>query len=145
MASHGARIVTGDADGVIKWVERDGRMLVRAYVVEAPEKQNTSGSSGLWGSVARSSESRTVVGGLPTGGEVVRKVVVAKEGGEELVVWVGDRVGVLGSFGDDEAEAEEMEVEENTEMETYLERMREALERQAAEVRIMAGLGMGGL
>lgn len=139
VASHGARIVTGDADGFIRWVERDGRTPARTYVVEAPEKKKTSGTGGLWGT----SKPGATVGGLPAGGEVVRKIALAKEGGEELVVWAGDRVGVLGSFGEDEVEEKGNKEGEDTEMETYLERMREALEKQAAEVRIMTGLGMG--
>lgn len=127
LAAHGARIVTGDAGGVVKWVERDGRRLVRTFVVESPQRRRKS--VGLW---------RERDGG----GEVIRKVVVAKEGGEELVVWAGDRVGVLGVFGEGGEEVDEGVVGEREEREeVYLRRMREALERQATEVRIMAGLG----
>lgn len=144
LASHGARVVTGDGDGVIKWVERDGRTVVRAYLVEAPERKKCNGTGRLWGSGGAAGTAGRIPGHLPAGGEAVRKVIVAKEGGEELVVWAGDRVGVLSGFGDEEPE-EEKDVKGEEEMETYLERMREALQRQAAEVRIMAGLGMRGI
>lgn len=147
LASHGARIVTGDADGVVKWVERDGRTTVRAYLIEAPEKKRHD-SAGLWGGGdSRAVDAtRRLSGHSPAGGEAVRKVIVAKEGGEELVVWAGDRVGVLGGFGDTEVEEEEEKEDlDEEEMEMYLERMREVLRGQATEVRIMAGLGMGGL
>lgn len=136
LASHGARIVTGDGDGVVRWVERDGRTVVRAHLIETPEKKR--GGGGLWGSGGTVGR---IPGHFPAGGEAVRKVIVAKEGGEELVVWAGDRVGVLGSFSDAEVE-EEKDQKSEEEMEMYLERMREVLQRQAAEVRIMAGMGM---
>lgn len=143
LASHGARIVTGDGDGVVKWVERDGRTVVRAHLIEAPEKKKHS-SGGLWGSGETVGAAGRIPGHSPAGGEAVRKIIVAKEGGEELVVWAGDRVGVLGSFSNAEVE-EDKGGRGEEEMETYLEKMREALQRQAAEVRIMAGLGMRGM
>lgn len=146
LASHGARIVTGDGNGVIKWVERDGRTVVRVHLVEAPEKKKRSGAGGLWGNSGAAGTAGRIPGHLPAGGEAVRKVIAAKNGGEELVVWAGDRVGVLGSFGDEELEEEEKkDGKDEEEMETYLDRMREILQRQAAEVRIMAGLGMRGI
>lgn len=146
LASHGARIVTGDGDGVIKWVERDGRTVVRVHLVETPEKKKRSGAGGLWGNSGAAGTAGRIPGHLPAGGEAVRKIIVAKDGGEELVVWAGGRVGVLGSFGDEEFEEEEKkDGKGEDEMETYLERMREVLQRQAAEVRIMAGLGMRGI
>lgn len=144
LASHGARIVTGDGDGVIKWLERDGRTVVRVHLVEAPEKKR-GGAGGLWGNSGAAGTAGMIPGHLPAGGEAVRKVIVAKDGGEELVVWAGDRVGVLGSFGDEELEEEKKDEKSEEQMEAYLDRMREVLQRQAAEARIMAGLGMRGI
>lgn len=139
VASHGARIVTGDGNGIVKWFERDGRKLARAYVVEPPDRRKKS--EGLWES-ARATTAAATGRGLHMGGgigdEVIRKVIVVNQGGEELIVWAGDRVGVLGTFGAEEAE---VEAEEENVEKVYLRKMREVLERQAEEVRIMAGLG----
>lgn len=142
LASHGARIVTGDADGTIKWFERDGRKLARAYVIKAPDWRKKR--EGLWGT--GDAATTATGGGLRAGsggsGEVVRKVIVTKQGGEELIVWAGDRIGVLGTYGADEPEEVKEGGDEGDIEEAYLRGMREVLQGEAERVRVMAGLGV---
>ncbi|PYI11610.1 F-box domain protein [Aspergillus sclerotiicarbonarius CBS 121057] len=106
--SHGTRIVYSDADGNIKWVERDGRAEVRRLNINAYQPQRRwygqpngetsirSGTSagadgedgdtpGLWGSLSRSRNDGEVARKvLPTGGSLT---------GDELLVWTGEHLG----------------------------------------------------
>ena len=107
--SHGTRIVYSDADGNIKWVERDGRSEVRRLNINSYQPQrryypqrngetsthlgsnaDTNGEEeeqtfGLWGSLSRSrSEGEVARKILPTGGSLT---------GDELLVWTGEHIG----------------------------------------------------
>lgn len=125
--SHGTRIAYSDAEGNIKWVERDGRIDVRcfninsylqqarsqnnrqsslqtsdAFAGDGDEEQEEEGASGLWRSVFRSQ----------TDGEVARKILPTGGNltGDELLVWTGEQVGrvVLStSSGDNQGEEDD--------------------------------------
>lgn len=168
--SHGTRIVYSDADGNIKWVERDGKREVRRFNLNThqprpshqreshhsndPDVEDGEEARGLWNSLSREDGdvARKI---LPTGGNLT---------GDELLIWTGERVGRLrfsnhedtvdhgeedGSLPDDE------EMDESTREDMLAKRrqhqrkereysrmMRRALERQADEVRRMGNLGL---
>lgn len=167
-ASQGTRIITGDADGIIRWVERDGRQEVRRFDIFGDNGDETEQSS---------PQSRRPAGGsrwcdgtagyytLPDGtmrSEVVRKLVAFGDSGDSggsggasqagVVVWTGERLGILdvgqkrprkvrnGKIrGVAIMDEEGIPVEET---ERYEVEMRRALERQGDELNIMKGLGM---
>jgi hypothetical protein len=102
VGSHGNRIVFSDAEGNIKWMERDGRSEVRRLNIntyqpqiefgrrhqtpQADEDQNQSQEPrGLWPSQSPGNHevARKI---LPTGGNLT---------GDELLVWTGERIGRL--------------------------------------------------
>ncbi|KAL4892701.1 hypothetical protein BDV59DRAFT_179568 [Aspergillus ambiguus] len=164
--SHGTRIVYSDADGNIKWVERDGRSEVRRFNLNAhkprPKHRRESRVSdedfendhALWNSSSRGDD-EVVRKILPTGGNLT---------GDELLIWTGERVGRLRfsnssdvhDHEDDEddlsmsEEMDEASLEEvrhaRREMQRrdqeYTRMMRRELARQADEVRRMGNLGL---
>ncbi|CAI7571983.1 unnamed protein product [Penicillium glandicola] len=173
VGSHGNRIVFSDAEGNIKWTERDGRSEVRRWNINTSQPQipfgrrsqqhtpQTEGDQkprGLWPSL--SSENNEVARKiLPTGGNLT---------GDELLIWTGERIGRLkfsipadyemevdGQEVDDdvfmhaevdEATREEMRHRRRDDWEReqrYGDYMRRALERQADEVRWMGSRGLG--
>jgi hypothetical protein len=123
--SHGTRIVYSDAEGNIKWVERDGRVDVRRFnlnsylqqaggqtnrqsgsgdsgAVTPDDEEEEDGASGLWRSIFRSQ----------TDGEVARKILPTGGNltGDQLLVWTGERIGrvVLStSSGDNQGEEDD--------------------------------------
>ncbi|QKX63333.1 uncharacterized protein TRUGW13939_10503 [Talaromyces rugulosus] len=99
VASHGARIVFSDANGNIKWVERDGRTEVRRWNINTDRQQSP---------VAASSDDNSVDGIISPSGmfltseastrnAVARKILPtdANLDGDELLLWTGDRIGRL--------------------------------------------------
>ncbi|PYH94729.1 F-box domain protein [Aspergillus ellipticus CBS 707.79] len=125
--SHGTRIVYSDADGNIKWVERDGRSEVRRLNINAYQPQrrwnaqprNTSVRSGgnamvdgeeehtpgLWGSLSRSRNDGEVARKiLPTGGSLT---------GDELLVWTGEHIGRIRFSNTPDAELEQEDEDED--------------------------------
>ncbi|KAJ5138374.1 uncharacterized protein N7515_003222 [Penicillium bovifimosum] len=169
VASHGNRIVFSDAEGNIKWTERDGRSEVRRWNINTSQPQipfdrgsrqpthtdEGQPPRGLWPSSSHETHevARKI---LPTGGNLT---------GDELLVWTGERIGRL-KFSipaDSEMEVDEdddddlfmhAEVDEATreamrhkrredweKEQRYEEAMRRALEQQADEVRWMGRLG----
>ncbi|KAL8713395.1 MAG: hypothetical protein Q9220_002594 [cf. Caloplaca sp. 1 TL-2023] len=149
---HGTRLVFSDSDGGLKWVERDGHSLVRRWNINAytasarsslsnPDSQSISehASGNLFGN-----------GTSVDGGNVARKLLPVRTWGEakgELAVWTGEKVGLLGFRPRPRFEWEgerEALTEEGRQEVLYKGRMRQALERQANEVRFVRGLGMGG-
>ena len=167
-ASQGTRIITGDADGIIRWIERDGRQEVRRYDIfggngEASRQPSPQSRRPVGGS--RWCDGTTGYYTCPDGtmrSEVVRKLVTlggsSESGGSGgasqagVVVWTGERLGVL-SVGHQRprkvrnskirevaiVDGEEASVDE--EAERYEAEMRRALESQGDELRIMKGLG----
>ncbi|OQD82444.1 hypothetical protein PENANT_c021G00104 [Penicillium antarcticum] len=102
VGSHGNRIVFSDAEGNIKWTERDGRSEVRRWNINTSQPQipfgrrsgqPTSGQNdqddeprGLWPGSNSPSNNEVARKVLPTGGNLT---------GDELLVWTGERIGRL--------------------------------------------------
>ncbi|PGG95589.1 hypothetical protein AJ79_09962 [Helicocarpus griseus UAMH5409] len=103
VANHGTRIVFTDANGYIKWVERDGRTEVRRWNLSQdtsyrrhrppPFKTSSINDEGLmpnleyWGADFSIGSSDIVRKILPTGYSDVLD--------DELLIWTGDRIGRL--------------------------------------------------
>lgn len=100
VATQGTRIVFSDADGGLKWVERDGKSIARRWNINSyqlhqdsfPRLGTNSGGGG-------SSTSRQVqrFEAAIHGEEVVRKIIPVGTGeADDLLVWTGERVGLVG-------------------------------------------------
>lgn len=156
VASHGNRLVYSDSEGNIKWVERNGRAEVRRWNLNTSLPSDPSQPRGLWPSSGTQNQNNEVARKvLPTGGNL---------SGDELLIWTGERIGrirfsVPEDHYLDEVEEDDWfmhaEVDEQTreamrkkhrdeweKERKYEEAMRQALERQADEVRWMGTDGM---
>jgi hypothetical protein len=146
VASHGTRLVFSDGDGDLKWVERDGITEVRRFNInpDLPSEQRglfngTTNSTGNNGDVARKL--------LPVPGNRIGHF-----NNDDLLVWTGERVGLLSfqnrpscGMEDLKEEVRDTEADQRAEQErTYRLAMRNALVRNADEVRFVRGLGLGG-
>ncbi|KAK3168407.1 hypothetical protein OEA41_004854 [Lepraria neglecta] len=137
LAPHGTRLVFSDGDGQLKWVERDGSTLVRRWNINtystSPDDPITTG--GMFNNDLNE-------------GDVVRKLLpVSFKERSEVLLWTGEKIGVLGfrkdprfSFGKNVEE--EMGSMDGVDERDYGRMMRTALERQADEVRFVRGLGL---
>ncbi|RMZ85849.1 hypothetical protein DV737_g468, partial [Chaetothyriales sp. CBS 132003] len=141
VASVGSRIVFSDAEGGIRWVERDGRALARRWNINAYHVDHHTGS------------------GAPAGDLVARKIVPVVDGGTfesprgtrgdgDLLVFTGEKVGIITTkpqyedhdelvraFDDNGNEQAQDDREKSA---LYSRTMRLALERQADERRWMS-------
>ena len=138
VAMQGTRIVFSDAEGGLKWVERDGYGLVRRWNVNNFKMQGTDASI--------------------QGEQVVRKIIPINppdsgrgaRGDGDLLVWTGEKVGVITTQqphdGMDELSKAFDDTLGNDDMDTKAEEfakvMRRALERQADERRWMSRFNM---
>jgi hypothetical protein len=102
VATQGTRIVFSDADGGLKWVERDGRTIARRWNINSHQLHQES-----FPRVGRSNDSNArqaqwFEAGIH-GEEVVRKIVPTGTGeADDLLVWTGERVGLVGFGRNDE-------------------------------------------
>jgi hypothetical protein len=148
VANHGTRIVVSDGGGNLKWLERDGFTEARRWniahgLAEAPR--------GIFGTLGHSY--------MDSGsGDIVIKIANTHNGregnlvNEELVLWTGEKIGLLSfsskpgftaaSFEDAGNKTPE-QIRTEREEQTYAETMGRALEANANEVRWMRGLGLG--
>ncbi|KAF8454684.1 hypothetical protein BDZ91DRAFT_801666 [Kalaharituber pfeilii] len=123
-ASQGTRLITGDADGILRWVERDGRAEIRRFdifeegnkeernyepVGEGEDRtgsqyQRTQHRTGRTGGGSRWGDGNAGYTNSHLRSEVVRKVIAFGDGessggraitGGGVVVWTGERVGVV--------------------------------------------------
>lgn len=140
VATQGTRIVFSDAEGGLRWVERDGYGLVRRWNVNSFEMHGNH--AGVQGE------------------QVVRKIIPMNppdsargaRGDGDLFVWTGEKVGVITTkrSSDDVDELSKVFDESlgngdgdiDTEAEEYARVMRRALERQADERRWMSRFNM---
>ncbi|KAL8825660.1 MAG: hypothetical protein Q9191_004275 [Dirinaria sp. TL-2023a] len=135
VSSHGRCIVFSDGDGMLKWVERDGRTLVRRWNIN--EDVDHELRRGIFAAPSAAAS-----------GHVARKIVPFHDGPRsELAVWTGEKIGIVGfrknpRFGPWQGELLDDQAREEREMQ---ERMRRALERQADEARVVRSLGLGPL
>ncbi|KAH0555924.1 hypothetical protein GP486_006131 [Trichoglossum hirsutum] len=145
VATHGARIVVSDGDGMIKWMERDGNLEVRRWRMNEGSEGETGGLFARMPITALDHES----------GGVVRKILPINGGGDgkrlnqdDLLLWTGERIGLV-SFTqnphflpadfDERVETAEERLKRREER-RYHQAMRLALEMQADEVRFVRGL-----
>jgi hypothetical protein len=109
VATQGTRIVFSDADGGLKWVERDGKSIARRWNVNSyqlhqasfPRPGRSDAGGIIGGSDAAFSTAREVqrFEAAIHGEEVVRKIIPTGTGeADDLLVWTGERVGLVG-FG----------------------------------------------
>ena len=137
LAPHGTRLVFSDSDGQLKWVERDGSTLVRRWNINtystSPDDPITTGG---------------IFNNDLSEGDVARKLLpVSFKERSEMLLWTGEKIGVLGFRKDPRFSFGKNVEEEKGSMDGLDERdygrmMRTALERQADEVRFVRGLGL---
>ncbi|KAG9242472.1 hypothetical protein BJ878DRAFT_544232 [Calycina marina] len=136
--SHGTSIVMSDGGGNLKWMERDGRSEIRRYNIA---HGSTEAPRGIFGTLGDSY--------LDSGsGDIVIKIL---ENDGELVLWTGERIGLLRfsakpgftseSFQNIVKTAEEARQEREEQI--YSDTMRRALEHHAKEMRYVQRLGFG--
>lgn len=140
VATHGTKIVYSDSEGGLKWVERDGRSLVRKWNIN--EFDLTTPESNV---------------AAISGDQVARKIIplaapdseYGMRGDGDLLIWTGERVGVVTTKTQradhlemvHEVESQGLNGEElrlKEQEEEYSKAMRHALERQADERRWMS-------
>ena len=147
IATHGTRLIVSDGDGQIRWLERNGRAVVRECSLNA-EKSLEDYFSGYPNA---------------SSGDVALKILpvhpnpadVEDISSDEVLVWTGEKIGLISfsnhpRFGGEDGQAWEEQTEstevamQRREEKVYGETMRRALQRQADEVRWVTGLGLMG-
>lgn len=140
--NHGTRIVFSDGQGCLKWVERDGFTEVRRHQIGHAEKM----------------VQRSLFASMPGSEEIARKLVSThprrvdefRANGDDILFWTGERLGLAafsskpGFTADAFEEAADMAAEDSEEerqAQLHREKMRQALERQANDVRFVQHLG----
>jgi hypothetical protein len=128
VATHGARTISCDAEGLVTWFERDCRNVVRRAEVRDDDHRAVPG---LWGWVAEG-----------PGSGPVRKVAVLDDEEDVVAVWAGDRLGVLvpGTNRNKDDDHERRMSTEGLMHRDMMLRMRQALQAQADEVRFLGAL-----
>jgi hypothetical protein len=137
VATQGTRIVFSDAEGGLKWVERDGYGLARRWNINFEMPGNHASIRGE---------------------QVVRKIIPVDppdsergaRGDGDLLIWTGEKVGVITTQklhdGVDELNKAFDKTLGNGDVDTkadeYAKVMRKALERQADERRWMSRFNM---
>ncbi|RMZ75425.1 hypothetical protein DV738_g5494, partial [Chaetothyriales sp. CBS 135597] len=142
VATVGSRIVFSDAEGGIRWVERDGRTLARRWNINAYQVDHHTGS------------------GTPAGDHVARKIMPIIDGDAvdssrgtrgdgDILVFTGEKAGIITTKPEYQDHDElvraledngsaDGEQEEREQSDLYSRTMRLALERQADERRWMS-------
>ena len=100
VATHGTRLVYSDAEGNIKWVERDARTPVRSWNINTqPILLGRDPDAADFDPARDMAEHRVFVRGSrrDEGADVVRKILPTGEEleNDEILVWTGDRIGRL--------------------------------------------------
>jgi hypothetical protein len=141
VVNHGARIAVSDAQGYVKWFERDGFTEIRRCRVGHAEGLHTPPS--IYGRMEGSDDIARKI--LPTG---------PVEGGmrvndNDVLFWTGDRLGSIGFTTKpgtapedflDEPEASDAKAEQEKK---YAEDLRRVFEQHADETRWIGPLGAG--
>lgn len=139
VTNHGTKIVISDGSGLLKWFERDGLTECRRVRI---------GNDG-------SDEPPLLFGPVqPVPDDMARKIVStqSKQGqdrpnNDNILFWTGDKLGLVSFTTAPLCQSQDFEDAEMTkeaeEMQKYSDRMREALQRQAADVNFVRKLGMG--
>lgn len=143
-SAHGLRILFSDCNGILKWVERDGRTLVRHWNIN--QSQPHTAPRGIFTSSrhVRHEDEHVARKLLRTGD--------ASSSDDAVLFWTGEKIGRVdfrskpkngtdeGKVGEEEEELDMMAED----AEAYQDRMRRALDRQANDVRFVRGLGLRG-
>ncbi|KAK0669379.1 hypothetical protein QBC41DRAFT_320140 [Cercophora samala] len=147
VVNHGSCLAVADGMGYVKWFERDGFTEVRRHKIGHSER----------------TEGPSIFASMPGSGDLARKLLPTRSaavGGNDnvqvnnndLLFWTGEKLGLL-SFSsqpgfvpsDFEKEEEESVTPEQVQLEAqeqvYSQKMREALERHANDVRFASYLG----
>lgn len=148
VANHGTRLAVSDGSGELKWFERDGFTEVRRCKIGHSEVP----------------EGHSVFASMPGSDDIARKLLPTREpavgatgahasvNDNDLLFWTGEKLGLVrisAKPGFTAQDFEEQRVELLQEDErarasqerAYGERMRQALERQADDVRFARNLG----
>ncbi|KAF7560920.1 hypothetical protein G7046_g3225 [Stylonectria norvegica] len=138
--NHGNKIVFSDGAGLVKLFERDGSTECRRIKIGHSEAQTAS----------------SLFASMPGSDDLARKILStkSKQGHDRLnednvVFWTGEKLGLLSFTQDPLFKAEDFEVQDQKTTadeearQMYTQEMREALERQADDVRFVRGLGLG--
>jgi len=143
VVNHGARLAFSDGSGLVKFFERDGFTEVRRFRIGHCE----------------TGQPPSIFASMPGSDDIARKLLATQSGGDgagvnnnNLVFWTGERLGLIGfscepgSMADDFEEKAKTAEEAAREREerAYSDMMRQALERQADDVRFVQNLGLGG-
>jgi hypothetical protein len=126
VATQGTRVVFSDAEGGLKWVERNGIGLVRKWNINTFETDER--------------------GARVVGEQVIRKIIPLEAGESDrgsrgdgdLLIWTGEKVGIVSTKPSKKKNETPSESDADTPEEQgaeYSRQMRRALERQADEVR----------
>ncbi|KAL6794948.1 hypothetical protein GGI42DRAFT_131604 [Trichoderma sp. SZMC 28013] len=143
VANHGTKIVFSDGAGSIKWFERDGLTECRRLRIGHCEGDDAP----------------SLFASMSAAGELARKIVSTKsrEGpdrpnDDNVLFWTGERLGLVSFTPTPLYQSKDFDEEpdfdtaaEEEERQRYAEQMRDALDRQADEVRFMNTFGHGGL
>lgn len=147
VVNHGSCLAVADGMGYVKWFERDGFTEVRRHRIGHSER----------------TEGPSIFASMPGSGDLARKLLATRaaafsSGGEaqvnnnNLVFWTGEKLGLLSfssqpGFGpsdfekgeEQSATPEELQLE--AQEQAYGQKMREALQRHANDVRLASYLG----
>lgn len=147
MTTHGTKIVFSDGSGLIKWFERDGITECRRMRVGNSDTQGANGRSIFASMPATDDLARKVVSTQAAAGLGAEDVDIERPNNDNIVFWTGEKLGMV-SFttsplwtaddfaGDGATEEDEARAE-------YTSQIREALERQADDVKFVSRLGYG--
>jgi hypothetical protein len=139
--NHGTKVAFSDGAGQIKWFERDGYTECRRIKIGHSDVPTQA----------------SLFASMPGSDDLARKILSTKTGQDRpnednVLFWTGDKLGMLSFTGDtlftpeqlqgEQKHRDEQAAEEERQRQVYSQRMREALEKQADEVRFVQGLGL---
>lgn len=145
VVNHGSRIAFSDGSGYIRWFERDGFTEVRRCRIGHSER----------------SQGVSIFSSMPGSDDIARKLLATRPAGDhddsnagrchgnDLLFWTGEKLGLVtfsarpGFRAEDfESRDEAPDAEALAAQSEYSEKMRQALERQADDVRFVRNLGL---
>ncbi|KAG8163435.1 hypothetical protein KVR01_006732 [Diaporthe batatas] len=137
--NQGTRLVCSDGSGRLKWFERDGFTEVRRVKIGHCER----------------AQGPSLFANMPGSDDIARKLLATQGGksgvnGNELLFWTGENLGLVAFKSSPAFTAEDFEeearsaaeLEKEKEERIYSEKMRQALLKQADDVRFVRNLGL---
>jgi hypothetical protein len=150
VSNHGTRIVISDGSGMLKWLERDGFTEARRWNIAHDSVEAPRGIFGTVGDSYMDSGSGDIV--IKMSNTLLSGQSDMPVNEDNLLLWTGEKIGLLNfssnpGFTAESFENKEPRTQEEARIEreehVYSETMREALQKNADEVRFMRGLGLG--